>query len=137
MLTIRRISISIAADPASAHLRHKLGARLVLRLLAGRIEPRRQGRHDSALQRLAAEQRDFGERLAPIGKEVEIDVILGKALRALPETKLLKPVRNLLHCGPQRILRYPIWTGGNDSLAHARASCSSRRSDYRISGDSR
>jgi hypothetical protein len=27
----------------------------------------------------------------------EIDVILGKALSVLPETELLKPVRNLLH----------------------------------------
>jgi class 3 adenylate cyclase len=32
--------------------------------------------------------------------EFRIDVILGKALSVLPETELLKPVRNLLHRGP-------------------------------------
>jgi hypothetical protein len=107
MLTIRRISISIAADPVSAHLRHKLGARLVLRLPAGRIEPRRQGRHGSALQRLAGEQRDFGERIAPIGKEVEIDVILGTAVaieqaRAVVLTRREIAISHVSLAGPSR-----------------------------------
>ena len=30
----------------------------------------------------------------------KVDIILSKALRVLPETELLKPVRNLLHRGP-------------------------------------
>jgi hypothetical protein len=32
-----------------------------------------------------------------IGQNSKTDVILGKALRVLPETELLKPVRHLLH----------------------------------------
>ena len=33
----------------------------------------------------------------------DINFILGKALRVLPETKLSKPVRNLLHAVPRRL----------------------------------
>ena len=33
-------------------------------------------------------------------KNVDLDVILSEALSVLPETELLKPVCNLLHCGP-------------------------------------
>jgi hypothetical protein len=33
-------------------------------------------------------------------QDTKIDVIIGKASRVLPETELLKPVRNLLHRGP-------------------------------------
>ena len=33
----------------------------------------------------------------------DINFILGKALRVLPETKLSKPVRNLLHAAPRRL----------------------------------
>ena len=51
------------------------------------------------------------------------DVVLGKAVSVLPETKLLEPFHNLLHRGPLRIQRYPFWTGGNKSLAHAPAYC--------------
>jgi len=32
-------------------------------------------------------------------KNVDLDVILSEALSVLPETELLKPVCNLLHCG--------------------------------------
>jgi hypothetical protein len=32
-------------------------------------------------------------------QDTKIDVILGKALRVLPETELLKPVSDLLHRG--------------------------------------
>jgi hypothetical protein len=35
-----------------------------------------------------------------IRQDGKIDVILGKALRVLPETELLKPVSDLLHGGP-------------------------------------
>jgi hypothetical protein len=34
-----------------------------------------------------------------VGQNRKADVILGKALSVLPETELLKPVRNLLHHG--------------------------------------
>ena len=44
---------------------------------------------------------DFFEVLVcQIRQDGETDVILGKALSVLPETELLKPVCNLLHCGP-------------------------------------
>jgi hypothetical protein len=33
-------------------------------------------------------------------QDTKIDIILGKALRVLPETQLLKPVSDLLHCRP-------------------------------------
>ena len=33
-------------------------------------------------------------------KNVDLDVILSEALSVLPETELLKPLCNLLHCGP-------------------------------------
>jgi hypothetical protein len=32
-----------------------------------------------------------------------VDVILGKALRVLPEAELLKPISDLLHCAPAKI----------------------------------
>ena len=38
-----------------------------------------------------------------IGQDGKADVILGKSLRVLPETKLLEPFHNLLHRGPLRI----------------------------------
>ena len=34
-----------------------------------------------------------------IGQDGKTDVVLGKALRVLSETELLKPLRNLLHRG--------------------------------------
>ena len=37
-----------------------------------------------------------------IGQNGKTDVILGKALRVLPKTNFLKPLRNLLHRGPSR-----------------------------------
>ena len=49
-------------------------------------------------------------------KNIEIDIILGKALSVLPETELSEPVRNLLHRRPPRIWRYPFWTGISESL---------------------
>jgi hypothetical protein len=39
--------------------------------------------------------------------------ILGKPLSVLPKTYLLKPIRNLLHCGLLRILRYPFLLGAS------------------------
>ena len=44
-------------------------------------------RHPNVLEVLIREIRQDGKA----------DVVLGKALRVLPETELLKPVRNLLH----------------------------------------
>jgi hypothetical protein len=34
-----------------------------------------------------------------IGEDAEVDAVLGKALRVLPETELFEPIRNLLHRG--------------------------------------
>src|ERR1700730_18008831 len=76
------------------------------------------------------ERRDanlFKVLIAQIRQNIKGNVILGKALRVLPETKLLKPVRNLLHRGRLRIQRYPFWTGRTSTLAHARAYCSLQR----------
>ena len=75
------------------------------------------------------ERRDanlFKVLIAQIRQNIKGNVILGKALRVLPETRLLKPVRNLLHRGPLRIQRYPFWTG-TSTLAPARACCSPQR----------
>ena len=33
------------------------------------------------------------------GRTAKLDIVLGKALRVLPETELLKPVNDLLHRG--------------------------------------
>jgi hypothetical protein len=41
----------------------------------------------------------------------------------LAETKLLKPVRNLLHGWPLRIYRYPFWTDRTESLPQAQTGC--------------
>jgi hypothetical protein len=38
--------------------------------------------------------------IGQIGQDGKADVVLGKALRVLPETELLKPVSDLLHGGP-------------------------------------
>ena len=62
------------------------------------------------------ERRDanlFKVLIAQVRQNIKGNVILGKALRVvLPETKLLKPVRNLLCiAAPPRIQRYPFWTG--------------------------
>jgi hypothetical protein len=35
-----------------------------------------------------------------MGQDSEGDIVLGKALRVLPETELFEPVRNLLHRRP-------------------------------------
>jgi hypothetical protein len=75
------------------------------------------------------ERRDanlFKVLIAQIRQNIKGNVILGKALRVLPETRLLKPVRNLLHRGPLRIQRYPFWTG-TSTLAPARACCGPQR----------
>ena len=41
----------------------------------------------------------FKVLLGEIGEDEQIDIVLGKALRVLPETELLKPVSDLLHRG--------------------------------------
>jgi hypothetical protein len=46
----------------------------------------------------------FEVLVCEIRKNGEIDVVLNKALSVLPETELLKPVRNLPHSGPARNL---------------------------------
>ena len=74
--------------------------------------------------------------IGQIGQDGKADVVLGKALRVLPETELLKPVSDLLHRGnapglsgltrphrrvyPERVQR---WSRGRDLLA-ARKSAS-------------
>ena len=39
----------------------------------------------------------FEVLICEISKDGKINVVLGKALSVLPETEVLKPVRNLLH----------------------------------------
>jgi hypothetical protein len=41
----------------------------------------------------------FKVLIGEIGQDGKADVVLGKALRVLSETELLKPLRNLLHRG--------------------------------------
>ena len=41
----------------------------------------------------------FQALICQVGQDRGVDVVLGKALRVLPKTELLKPVRNLLHRG--------------------------------------
>ncbi len=41
----------------------------------------------------------FQVLICKVGQDGKADVVLGKARRVLPETELLKPVRNLLHRG--------------------------------------
>jgi hypothetical protein len=38
-----------------------------------------------------------------LAENFDIDVVLSKSLSVLPETELLKPVRNLLHRGPRQV----------------------------------
>jgi hypothetical protein len=47
-------------------------------------------------------------------ENVNVDVVLGKALRVLSETELLKPVSDLLHCAPAKI--DPAFPPGGGSL---------------------
>ena len=35
--------------------------------------------------------------IGQVAQNIEVNIILGKALSVLPETKLFEPVRNLLH----------------------------------------
>jgi hypothetical protein len=42
----------------------------------------------------------FEVLIGEIRQDDKADVVLGKALRVLSETELLKPVRELLHCRP-------------------------------------
>jgi len=41
----------------------------------------------------------FQVLICKVGQDGKADVVLGKARRVLPETELLKPVRDLLHRG--------------------------------------
>ena len=41
----------------------------------------------------------FEVLVCQVGQNGSIDIVLGKALRVLPETELFEPVRNLLHHG--------------------------------------
>jgi hypothetical protein len=38
-----------------------------------------------------------------LAENLDIDVVLGKALRVLGHAEFFEPFRNLLHCGPLRI----------------------------------
>jgi hypothetical protein len=49
-------------------------------------------------------------------QNIEINIILGKALSVLPETELFEPVRNLLHRRLSTDLALPFWTGMSASL---------------------
>jgi hypothetical protein len=65
------------------------------------------------------ERRDtnlFEILIGQVTQNLEVNIILGKALSVLPETELFEPVRNLLHRWPLRIWRYPSWTGMSGSL---------------------
>ena len=44
----------------------------------------------------------FKVLIREIGQNGKGNVVLGKAMRVLPETELVEPVRNLLHRGPSR-----------------------------------
>jgi hypothetical protein len=61
--------------------------------------------------------------IGQITQDRDINSVLGKALSVLPKTKLLKPIRNLLHRGYLRIERYPFWTGRPKGLRHAPTYC--------------
>jgi hypothetical protein len=45
-----------------------------------------------------------------MAKCCETNPVFSKSLGVLGHAELFEPVGCLLHCGSQRILRYPIWT---------------------------
>jgi len=63
-------------------------------------------------------------------QDTKIDVILGKALRVLPKTELLKPVSDLLHRGsapcqasPARIGKFTLKDAALESKSEPARSC--------------
>jgi hypothetical protein len=64
---------------------------------------------DRSLHFTAMAEQDFEPievLVLQIGKDTNVDPILGKTLRVLPKPKLFEPVRNLLHgCVPATLLR--------------------------------
>ena len=83
---------------------------------AGRSTPVKLGNRRKHLAPMA--ERDaklFEVLIGQIGKDGEIDVVLGKTLGVLGHAELFEPVRNLLHRGP-----HPgsivAWTGATESL---------------------
>jgi hypothetical protein len=60
----------------------------------------------------------FEVLVSQIGQDGKGDVVLGKALSILPETELLKPIRNLLHRRPPADLT-PSVLDRQDSLPYA------------------
>jgi hypothetical protein len=63
--------------------------------------------------------------ISQIGQDAKADVVFGKALRVLPETKLLKPVSDLLHRGsaPRIIGLHPPASTSLPSLVRALERC--------------
>ena len=59
-----------------------------------------RSRAASCADRRATTPRSFQVLIGQVGKDREINAVLGKALRVLGHAELFEPVRNLLHCGP-------------------------------------
>ena len=62
-------------------------------VIAGKYLPSWAKRNANVFQILIGKMGEYGN----------VNLILGKALRVLPKTEFLKPVRNLLHRGPRRV----------------------------------
>jgi hypothetical protein len=54
--------------------------------------------------------------IGQMAKCCETNPVFSKTLRVLGHAELFEPVGNLLHRGPLRILRYPLWTDRTESL---------------------
>ena len=56
-----------------------------------------------------------------LAENLNIDVVLGKALRVLGHAELFEPVRNLLHCGPSSgglfLAGQSFWTRATEGLS--------------------
>src|SRR6516225_4889035 len=50
----------------------------------------------------------FEVLIGQVTQNIEINIILGKALSVLPETELFEPVQNLLHRGPSTDLTLSV-----------------------------
>src|SRR5258708_1334098 len=74
------------------------GPRSRRRSRSGLIELRNRAQY---LPAMAERDTDFFEvMVGQIAQNAWINVVLGKALRVLPQAKCVEPVRNLLHGGP-------------------------------------
>src|SRR5215468_9725803 len=62
-----------------------------------------------------------------MAKCCETNPVFSKTLRVLGHAELFEPVGNLLHRGPLRILRYPLWTDRTESLPRAPTYSSARQ----------